>query len=132
MQTIDLTGFIEAHGLDPKEVAAQLFPGNRHPKHAFNRVASGESQLNGDQISKLALLAGVPVIEVYSAGPWKLKATDGLYRFENGDFVAELNTKTWITSVFDKGSLFHESIIHSKTIPLSDYLRELNEIIKNR
>jgi hypothetical protein len=40
-----------------------------------------------------------------------------------------LDTKTWVTKVFDNGSLFHESVIHSGTTSLSAYLTQLSEIV---
>ena len=49
--------------------------------------------------------------------------------FSSENFRAELNTQTWVTKIFDNDSMFHESIIHSGSTPLSDYLSELNAII---
>jgi len=57
MQFIDIPAVIEARGLDKKVVAAQLFPSNRHPVLALNRVIKGVGYLNELQINKLALLA---------------------------------------------------------------------------
>jgi hypothetical protein len=66
MRTIDVKEIIEKHQLDAKEVAQQLFPGNKYPKLALNRVMAGSAQLDANQMSKLALLIGVQVSDLYS------------------------------------------------------------------
>jgi len=49
--------------------------------------------------------------------------------FTSGNFRAELDTNTWVTKVFDNDSLFHESVIHSDSTPLSVYLTQLTKIV---
>lgn len=129
MKTIDLNKIISEQKLDPKEVAQQLFPGNKYPKLALNRVLSGEAVLNANQISKLALLTGLSIDQLYSENGWKSTSKAGIIEFQNGDYKAELNTETWVTKIFHKGSLFHESIITPGATPISKYLNELNSII---
>lgn len=129
MKTIDLSGIISKQKLDPKEVAKQLFPENKYPKLALNRVLAGEAVLDANQISKLALLTGLSMDQLYSENDWKATSKAGIITFQNGGYKAELNTETWVTKIFQNDSLFHESIITSKTIPVSEYLNELNSII---
>jgi len=131
MRTIDVEQVIEKSGLSTKEVAKQLFPGNKYPKLALNRVISGEAFLDSNQISKLATLVGVSVSTLYTSG-WKFESKKDLVVFSNESFRAELNTKTWITKIFDNDSLFHESVIHSHTIQLSEYIKKINLIINNK
>ena len=113
------------YNLEPKEVAQQLFPGNKYPRLALNRVISGGSVLDANQVSKLALLVGLPIDELYNGGNWKAKSMRGLHIFTNEEYRAELNTETWVTKIFHKDSLLHESIIHSGAIPLNEYLHKL-------
>jgi hypothetical protein len=129
MRTIDVKEIIEKHQLDAKEVAQQLFPGNKYPKLALNRVMAGSAQLDANQMSKLALLIGVQVSDLYSGSEWKATSKKDLISFSSGSYRAELNTKTWITKIFDNDSLFHESVIHAGSTALSEYLNELNLII---
>lgn len=128
MRTIDLKKIIEDQGLDTKEVAQHLFPGNKYPRLALNRVIAGDAVLDANQISKLALLASVSISQLYGT-EWKSKSKKDLMIFSSENFRAELNTQTWVTKIFDNDSMFHESIIHSGSTPLSDYLNELNAII---
>lgn len=129
MKTIDLNKIIEKQELDPKEVAQQLFPGNKYPKLALNRVLAGEAVLDANQISKLALLTGLSVDQLYSGNDWKMRSKAGIFYFQNGEYKAELNTETWVTKIFHNDSLFHESIITPGATPVSEYLNELNSII---
>ncbi len=130
MKTIDLKKIIEDRKLDKKEVAQQLFPDNLYPVLALNRILTGEAVLDANQISKLSLLAAVPISALYGA-EWRGKKAGHVYTFTHDKFKAELNDETWTTKVFDSNSLFHESIIHNGTMALSDYLTKLNEIIIN-
>lgn len=131
MRTIKVKEIIETRGLDIKEVARQLFPKNKYPDLALNRVIKGKSVLDADQISKLALMAGLQLSELFSGGNWKATARKGVHVFTNDEFRAELDSETWITKVFHKDSMFHESIIHSGSTPVSEYLSQLDIIINN-
>lgn len=131
MRTIDVKRAIEKSGLDTKEVAKQLFPGNKYPKLALNRVVSGEALLNSEQISKLALMLGVNIADLYGS-QWKMESKKDVITFTSEDYRAELNTKTWVTRLFCSNSLFHESVIHSGSISISDYLKEISLIINNQ
>lgn len=131
MRTIKVKEIIETRGLDIKEVARQLFPRNKYPVLALNRVIKGESVLDADQISKLALMSGLKISELFSGENWKATARKGVHVFTNGEFRAELDSETWITKVFHKDSMFHESIINSGSTPVSEYLSQLDLIINN-
>jgi hypothetical protein len=131
MRTINVKEIIKTRGLDIKEVARQLFPKNKYPDLSLNRVMKGKSVLDADQISKLALMAGLQLSELFSGENWKVSSRKGVHVFTNGEFRAELDSETWITKVFHKGSMFHESIIHSGSTPVSEYLSQLDIIINN-
>jgi len=131
MRTINVKEIIETRGLDTKEVARQLFPKNKYPDLALNRVMKGKNVLDADQISKLALMAGLQISELFSGENWKASSRKGVHVFTNGEFRAELDSETWITKVFHKDSMFHESIIHSGSTPVSEYLSQLDLIINN-
>lgn len=132
MQAINLKQIVKQHDLDKNELATQLFPGNKFPRVALKRVLSGDAELNASQISKLALLVGVEISDLFLTGSqgWKKTSTKGVITLSTGEYKAELDTTTWITRVFCNDSLFHESIIHSGTTPLSEYLNKINLIIK--
>lgn len=131
MNTIDLKAIIEAKNLDYKIVAQQLFPTNQYARLALNRVIAGKALLDSTQISKLALLANMTIDELYTNREWKAETTNGIHKFTNGDYIAELNTNTWVTKVFHNTSMIHESVIHAKDTPLNQYLEALNNVILN-
>lgn len=129
MRTIDVEKIMRQSGLKPKETAQHLFPGNSYPELALKRVLTGKALLNSEQVLKLADFAKVPIARLYGIEWGSMKTKGDITTLSNGDFRAELDTKTWITKIYDKDSLFHDSIIHKGTITLSKYLIEINEII---
>ena len=131
MRTINVKKIIESRGLDFKEVAHQLFPKNKYPGLALNRVIKGKSVLDADQISKLALMSGLKISELFSGENWKYVSGKGVHVFTNGEFRAELDSGSWVTKIFHKDSMFHESILHSGSTPVSEYLSQLDLIINN-
>jgi hypothetical protein len=133
MGNIDLKKIIEDNDLDVRELAAELFPGIKYPKLALDRVLKGDTYLDTNQLSRLSMFTGLPIEVLYSGTPWKTTAKheEGNITFEAGDYTAELDTENWITKVFHKGSIFHESVLHRSTIPLNEYLHELDKIIVN-
>jgi len=132
MKKIDLKKIIEAKNLNVKEVALELFPGNKYPHLALKRVLLGEGVLDADQISRFSLYSDIPISELYTGANWKSTIQDRTHVLINGQYRAELDTKTWTTKLFHKNSIFHEFIIHSSGISLGDYIERLNvEISKN-
>lgn len=128
MKTIDLKAIIEEKKLDVNIVAQQLFPTNQFPRLAINRILAGKAVLDATQISKLALLADMEIGDLYT-GNWEAKSNNGIHSFTNGEYIAELDTNTWLTKIFHNKSMIHESIIHAKDTPLSVYLSNLNNVI---
>ena len=129
MKTIDLDRIIKTKKLNKKELAQRLFPGNKYAPLALNRVIKGDGFLDSNQIVLLSELTGIKIGNLYSGNEWDLKKDKGLTVFTSGNFRAELDTKTWVTKVFDNDSLFHESVIHSGSTPLSAYLTQLTQIV---
>lgn len=135
MNKFNLNAIIEQQGLDAKKIAAELFPENKYQMIALSRVINGEALLNTEQISKLSFLTGIPINQLFEQGDWKnlpTKSTDNLMMFENGDYRATLDRESWVTKLYHKNSIFHESVIvDGNTVPLSTYLAELDKLILN-
>jgi hypothetical protein len=133
MQKINIASVLADSELSKKEIAAQLFPGNKYPALALNRVASGEALLDADQISKLSLLVGKPIEVLYSGSDWVSEPSKDGLTITNGDFKAVYFARTGATMIFDKGSLYHETIISSPAITLKEYINIINsEILKSK
>ena len=111
MNKINLKKIIEESGLDKSEVARQLFPINKHPELALNRIISGHANLDADQICKLAVLVDVPIAELFSGGNWKARAIESVHLLTSGEYTAKLNKVTGVTQLYHNESLFHEEII---------------------
>lgn len=128
--TINLRELVEQRGLRLQEVAEILFPDNRFPRAALNRVLNGKTLLNSEQVSRLAAWLSVSVDDLYR-GAWSSEFRGETCILTNGNYRAELSVKTGETKVFHLGSLFHETVLHDPAIPLSKYIELLNTIIKN-
>lgn len=133
MKKINLIKIIEAKKLDVKEIADQLFPNHKYPKMALDRVLSGDGVLDADQISRFSFYTGIPIAELYEGAEWRSSITGHTHVLSNGDYVAQLDTETWTTKLYHRGSLFHTFIIHNSSISLSEYIEKLNgEISKHK
>lgn len=132
MRTIDVKEIIESRGLDTKEVARQLFPKNKYPDLALNRVIKGKNVLDADQISKLSLMSGLTISELFSGDAWKSGPNkEDCLTFVNSEYYAELDTAKWVTKVFHNETMFHEEVITPGSLPVSEYLNQLDIIINN-
>ena len=129
MKTIDITKIIQDHNLNAKELAASLFPLHRFPDMALTRIIQGKGVLDANQISLLAELTGQSVNALFNQAEWVASSRDGLMFFESADFKAELDMQHGTSKIFHKGSIFHETILHSTSIPLSDYLAEVSAAV---
>lgn len=128
MQTINVGKIIRDRNLDKKEVAKQLFPRHQYPEHALSRVLKGRGVLDANQISKLSLISEMPISAIYGL-EWRSTYKDSTHTFTCEGYRAELNTKTWITKVYDNDSLFHEQVIHDGATPMGKYLADLAKIV---
>ena len=131
MQRIDLARIVRENNLNKDEIAKELWPSHTYPELAYKRITKGDGVLNADQISKLSSITGLSISEIFSGEKWKSSKKGQVYTFTSGNYKAVLNTDTWITKIYLKDSLFHESVIMKKTVPLNQYLENLNSIIIN-
>lgn len=130
MREINVSAICTAKNLDYDFVAAQLYPGTKHPRLALNRAVK-LGLLNQHQISKLSLLSGIPIGQLFTGGDWKAENKEHVHVFTNSEFTAELCTQSWTTRLFHNKSMFHEHILHDKRITLVGFIGMLNsEILK--
>ena len=132
MNEFNLKAIMGTYDISSKTLAAELFPGNKYPSIALTRVINGETQLNADQVAKLSAMTGVPIENLYSGEKWKAgRSKEGILTFENEDYKAELDQQSWITKIYHKDSLFFDEVIHNGSIPLSEFLNQLDNLILN-
>lgn len=128
--TINLRELIEQRGLKTREVAEFLYPDNKFPRVALQRVLDGKALLDSEQVSRLAAWLGISTDSLYKGG-WSSEFEGETCILTNGNYRAELSIRTGETKVFHLGALFHEIILHDPAISLSQYVELLNAIIKN-
>ena len=128
MKGINLRKIIEHHELDSTEIAKLLFPKNRHPLLALNRILFNKAVLDADQISRFSMFTGIPIADLYDGTGWQSRYSKGKHILTSGDYRAELDTETWSTKVFKNDTLYHEFIMHAKSITLSEYIQRLDSI----
>lgn len=131
MKKINLLKILEKSKLDKSEVANQLFPGNKYPDLSLNRVIQGKSFLNSEQISKLSLLTGLSIQQLFEPGNWSMRTYNNTFTFRKGDYRAELDLSNKRTLIFHNESIFHDEIIHDGFIRLSEYLNRIELLILN-
>lgn len=127
---IDLQKIIQRGGIDIKVLARELFPGRIYAVTALQRILSGKGKLDSEQVSRLAALLSVPIEQLYSSG-WRVQSENGVHTFTNLDYVAIVDLNKMTTKLLHKDSLFHEEVLHSQTITLTELIRGLDKIIQN-
>lgn len=124
----NLENIIGYSGISKIEMGSELFPDHKHPERALQRVINGDGQLDSLQIRKLAALIGCKVSDLFDGG-WKYKMDQGKIVFEKEGYKAHLYFESQKTVLFRNGSLFYEEVLHSKSIPLSEYISSLDRVI---
>lgn len=127
---IDLQSLIDELDLNYDRLARILFPSNDHPKLSLARVIKGKSKLDENQIKDLSDFSGLSIEDLFSRNNWTAKHEKGLHVFRKGNYVAKLNTDTWLTKVYINGTVEHTFLIHQESIPLNEYIKLLETEIQ--
>jgi len=126
---IDLKSIIESSSLSKDIFASILFPDNRHPIAALDRVLKGHSYLNEKQISDLARLTSMDFNSLFTNSNWKEFNVAGLHIFKKGEYVVMLNLNTMQSQISHKDKEISSTILNHKSITLSEYLNFIDNII---
>ena len=129
MYTIDLDKIIKQKKLDKREIAISLFPGNKYPILAINRVLYGDTKLDSDQVKKLATILNTSIDNLYDFNFTGGRSKDDKIVIKTGDFTAELDRSFGSTRLSHKGVLLSEILVHDPSIGLSDYLEQIKQVI---
>ena len=132
MQKLHLSEFIEKSPFDKKEIAARLFPTAKFRNMALARVLKGEGQLDEDQLSRLAHMHGITISELYVRSSWELKGEKGNLLMSRGKYAAVIDTASepMISRLYDSATLFHETLIHAKSVTFSELQGIYDEAIR--
>jgi hypothetical protein len=128
MQNFDLNKVLSESGMAKERMAKELFPSNKYPVKALERVLDGHGKLDTDQLAQLAKLLKVSIPDLFK-GLASMVSREGVHTITIGDYTAELDFQKAITQVFHNGVMVHTEVLHSQSIPLSEYLHQLQTII---
>ena len=126
---IDIEKIIKEGGLDPIEVAGRLFPGNKFPTLALNRIKRKKAVLDENQILELSRILNVPPSDLFEDKDWGRKTVGGVHVFTKGSFKAVLNMQSWVTRISREGSFLYEFVLVHKACTVTEYTDKLNSII---
>lgn len=126
MQILDLRTIIDSSGVDQLELAAAIFPENRQPKAAFERILKRDAYLNELQISRLANFIGCSVPELYLKSR-DLSFEDDLILLNVGENSARLDLRNMRLIIHKNGTLIHDQILMKKGLSVD----ELTEYVEN-
>ena len=126
---IDIENIIVSYGFDRKEIASQLFPKSKHPELALKRIISGDGSLNTKQISKLSIITGVSVPDLFKS-TWSASFERNELKFSRNGFKVLFNPKTGLARIYDSNSLFHEIVLTTSALTLSSFIKEIDSLIK--
>jgi hypothetical protein len=129
---INLEQVISQANLDRYEVARQLYPDVLYPMQSMSRVLRGESQLNEEQIFKLAMIVGCEVSDLYNFEGWNYTGVDKkVHMFSKNDgWTATYNSHTNVTRLYCNTSLKATLILSSKAVSVTELYQKLNDTIK--
>lgn len=82
---MNLAKIIEESGLRTDFVASRLFPNNRHPYNALNRVLAKGASLDADQVRILATLTGRTADDLLGLS-WSGKIESNTLTLSRGDY----------------------------------------------
>jgi len=130
MSNFNLNQILLSFDIDKELLSKELFPSNKFPKKALDRVLEGKSFLNTSQISILSSILGVHVHELFKDDSWTKRISANKLTMFRNNFRVELNIETLVTDVFRNDSLIaSETIIFDKNVKLSEYISKIEKLI---
>jgi len=119
----NLQDIIKSYDLDERKCARVLFPNNKQPDRALDRVLSFESMLDTDQLTRLAKWLKVPVSLLF--GSWRATRSEGRITFQKGRYQAFFDDGM-ITITLD-GEAF-DTILCDSHIAIVDFINIINTV----
>lgn len=132
MEQLNINKILEAYKPDRKKLAAALFPNNRYPDEAFNRIVTGVAKLDSDQIAILANYLGVFVHTLYSVedSGWHGKMGANGIVLSKGDYSASINNGSMSLYCCNKHVI--SLVLKSEPTSLREILDVLDSYINNQ
>lgn len=118
---------MDDYDLSKKELANTLFPMNTYPVNALDRVLSGETFLDENQISLLAVKVGVEEGNLFNGG-WKSSVKGRVHTLTDGQYSATLDMDTMTVKFYVMGEMKHETVLASSAITVTELITFLNNL----
>ena len=131
MKQFNINNVIEHYKLNTDDLAKVLFPTVKYPKQAFDRVLKGETNLDIEQVEKLASHIGVLVTDLFSAETWKGLCEDGCMTMLKGDYKVKLNYNGVFVSIYKNNNLIEQKISNVPDMTVQEFIDYLDNFIKN-
>lgn len=132
MSTFNLKYLIDKNGLNEDALAKELFPNNKFPRVALNRILDGIAYLDTAQLEVLARICNLQIQELFSSESWSTKMEGNKIIFIKNNFSAVLDLDTLVTEIYNRDRIVaDEVVIVEKSIKLSDYLKIIDGVIIN-
>lgn len=131
MKQFNINDVIERYKLNTEDLSKVLFPNVKYPKMAFDRVLRGETNLDVDQIEKLASYAGVLVSDLFSINTWKGSSEDGHLILLKDDYKVKLNYNGVFLSIYKNNVLIEQKISNVPDMTIEEFINYIDNFIKN-
>lgn len=132
MEKFDINKIIAHYGISENipDLAKMFFPHVKYPKQAFDRVLKGETNLDVEQVQKLAEYLGILTHELFNIDSWKGTSESGCLTFTKDDFKVKLNYNNAFLSLYKNDKLVETRISSMPTMSLNDFINYIDELIK--
>jgi len=130
MKHIDVKNLIESAGLTVDYAAKKLFPGNKYPGVAMNRVLLGQTELDASQIAALAEILNVDYNHIFRPFWHGSMPRPGIYVFVKGNCRAVLDVEANRTNIY-VGDNNIADYIHKGSLVVKDYLKNIDTLIES-
>ena len=126
VRKIELALLVSESEYTTEQIAAALWPTNRHAILAYKRVAKGEAVLDANQIVKLSELLGLSIDDLFSKPPWDIEAKKDILVLTKRNSAAriELDLNSKIAKNYESGGLDYKKVVMPGWLTLD----EINDI----
>jgi len=130
MAHIDLSLIVEEFNLDLNAMCKVLFPDNKFPRPALDRILKGQTKLDSDQLNVLADYLSINTQDLYMNKGWRgASIKNNVLIMTRGAFTAKFNIESFKTTLTFNDELVDDILISAKMISLNEYIIELDKQI---
>lgn len=125
---IDLKQLFTEVDVNIDEMAELLFPKNNYPRAALNRIFTGDSLLNSDQIYRIAKFFDIEVSVLYQPDDWSYIQQRRLQVIYLPKFKVFYDSELSYTTMYSKTDMTVIEFPSDSTLSMANYLK----LVKNK